>query len=74
MAGPDVKLRLVHAFQKYVLNPPLKGLAALGLLPRGWAIIETTGRRSGKRRRTPIGNGRVGETFWLVAEHGRAAG
>jgi deazaflavin-dependent oxidoreductase (nitroreductase family) len=44
-----------------------------GLL-RGWAIIETTGRKSGRPRRTAVGNGLQGDTFWIVAEHGRRAG
>ncbi len=69
-----MKLRLVRSFQKYLLNPWLKGFAALGLLPRGWAILETTGRRTGKHRRVPVGSELDGDTFWLVAEHGRRAG
>jgi deazaflavin-dependent oxidoreductase (nitroreductase family) len=45
----------------------------LRVLP-GWAILETTGRRTGRPRQTPVGNGLVGDTFWIVAEHGRDAG
>ena len=56
-----------------MFNPVVKAGVASGLL-RGWAILETTGRRSGKRRRTPVGNGLQGDTFWIVAEHGRRAG
>lgn len=68
------KRRLVHAFQKHVFNPPVKALVALGLLPTH-ALLETTGRKSGEPRRTPVGNGldRDGRTFWIVAEHGRTA-
>lgn len=43
-------------------------------LVRGWALLETTGRRTGRQRRTPVGNGLVDGTFWIVAEHGRHAG
>jgi deazaflavin-dependent oxidoreductase (nitroreductase family) len=43
-------------------------------LVRGWAILETRGRQSGRPRRTPVGNGLQGDTFWIVAEHGRKAG
>jgi deazaflavin-dependent oxidoreductase (nitroreductase family) len=50
----------------------VKAGVATGML-RGWAILETTGRRSGRRRRTPVGNGLRGQTFWIVAEHGRRA-
>lgn len=38
------------------------------------AILETCGRVSGKRRRTPVGNGRMGSSFWIIAEHGARAG
>jgi len=44
-----------------------------GVAPPSRAILETTGRRSGVPRRTPVGNGLDGDTFWIVAEHGRRA-
>jgi deazaflavin-dependent oxidoreductase (nitroreductase family) len=69
-----MKHRIVHALQKYLLNPPISILFALGLAPPGYALLETTGRRSGKARRTPVGNGRLGGQFWIVAEHGMQAG
>jgi len=64
--------RLVKPFQKRVLNPLVKRLVRLGLV-RGWAILETTGRNTGRPRQTPVGNGLVGDTFWIVAEYGRSA-
>jgi deazaflavin-dependent oxidoreductase (nitroreductase family) len=36
----------------------------------GEAVIETTGRRSGLPRRTPVGGRLIDGSFWLVAEHG----
>ena len=69
-----MKHRIVLTLQKYVLNPPIKGLFALGIVPPGYALLETTGRKSGKLRRTPVGNGRIGNEFWIVAEHGSKAG
>jgi deazaflavin-dependent oxidoreductase (nitroreductase family) len=69
-----LKHRIVHALQKYVLNPPIKLLFALGIAPPGYALLETIGRKTGKARRTPVGDGRVGYQFWLVAEHGMKAG
>ena len=60
------------AFQKRVLNPVVKALVRRGLAG-GWAILETTGRKSGERRETPVGNGLHGETFWVIAEFGRRA-
>jgi deazaflavin-dependent oxidoreductase (nitroreductase family) len=71
--SPALKGRAVRLFQKCVLNPPIRVLLLLGVLPVGYALIETTGRVSGKNRRTPVGNGLVGDTFWLVAEHGHRA-
>lgn len=44
-----------------------------GIAPRAFALVETTGRRSGQPRHTPVGNGLVGDTFWLVAVHGAQA-
>jgi deazaflavin-dependent oxidoreductase (nitroreductase family) len=64
----------VHAVQKYVLNPPIKLLFAMGIVPPGYALLETTGRKTGKARRTPVGDARVGDRLWIVAEHGMKAG
>jgi len=61
--------------RKYVLNPPIKLLFAVGVAPPlGYALLETTGRKTGKARRTPVGDGWVGYQFWLVAGHGMNAG
>ncbi|MBI4471784.1 MAG: nitroreductase family deazaflavin-dependent oxidoreductase [Acidobacteria bacterium] len=35
--------------------------------------LQTVGRKSGRLRRTPVGNGLKGATFWVIAEHGRHA-
>lgn len=64
------RIRLV---QKYLLNPPTKLLASLGLLP-GHVLLETIGRRTGRRRRTVVGVHRERRTLWIVAEQGRHAG
>jgi deazaflavin-dependent oxidoreductase (nitroreductase family) len=69
-----MKHQIVHALQKYVLNPPIKFLFAMGIVPPGYALLETTGRTTGKARRTPVGDARVGNQFWIVAEHGMKAG
>jgi deazaflavin-dependent oxidoreductase (nitroreductase family) len=45
-----------------------------GLVPPGYVLLETTGRKSGKTRVTPVGNGVVGDTQWIVTEFGRKAG
>ncbi len=69
-----MKHRIIHLLQKYFLNPPIKFLFAIGLVPPGYALLETIGRKTGKPRRTPVGNGRIGDQFWIVAEHGMNAG
>jgi deazaflavin-dependent oxidoreductase (nitroreductase family) len=69
-----MKHRIVHALQKYLFNPPIKFLFAVGLAVPGYAILETVGRTTGKPRSTPVGDGRVGNQFWIVAEHGMKAG
>jgi deazaflavin-dependent oxidoreductase (nitroreductase family) len=43
----------------------------LGLGPPGDALLETSGRRTGRPRLTPICDGQDGDTFWVVTQHGR---
>lgn len=74
MPSTDRKRRWVTTLQVKVLNPPIEALAARGLVP-GVALLETTGRKSGRPRRTPVSQGldRATDTFWIVAEFGRRA-
>jgi deazaflavin-dependent oxidoreductase (nitroreductase family) len=69
----DTKRRVVRAVQKYALNPPVRVLFALGLVPPTHVLLETTGRKTGRLRHNPVGNGLDGDTLWIVAEHGRDA-
>lgn len=62
--------RLQRRLEKYLFNPPNRLLLRLGIAPRAFALLETTGRRSGAARLTPVGNGIDGSEFWIVAEHG----
>jgi len=70
---PSAKARSVRLFQKYVLNPPVRALFALGVVPPTHVLLETTGRKTGRPRQNPVGNGLDGDTLWIVAEHGRGA-
>ena len=45
-----------------------------GVGPKTVALLETTGRKSGEPRRTPVGNGLREDVFWIVTEHGHRAG
>jgi deazaflavin-dependent oxidoreductase (nitroreductase family) len=56
-----------------LFNPLVKAAANAGLRTPGIAILETTGRKSGQPRRTPVGRVVDGNTVWIVAEHGRRA-
>ena len=69
-----MKHRIVQFLQKYLFNPPIRILVAIGCAPAGYALLETIRRKTGKQRRTPVGNGLVGKQFWIVAEHGQKAG
>ncbi|MFF9770692.1 nitroreductase/quinone reductase family protein [Streptomyces sp. NPDC014636] len=57
------KHRLVTLFQRHVANPLNRRLPFQTLL-------ETTGRKSGLARQTPVGGRLVGNSFWLVSEFG----
>ena len=56
-----------------LLNPVVRAASRAGLPLPGLVILETTGRRSGEPRRTPVGKAIVGDTLWVIAEHGRKA-
>jgi deazaflavin-dependent oxidoreductase (nitroreductase family) len=64
------KRRVATAFAKYLVNPVASAAVAAGL-SRSVAILETTGRKTGEPRRTPVTNGLQGDVFWIVSEHGR---
>jgi deazaflavin-dependent oxidoreductase (nitroreductase family) len=53
-----------------LVNPFVRRLALRGWAP-GVALLETIGRRSGRPRVVPVGNGLRGDHFWIVTEHGR---
>jgi deazaflavin-dependent oxidoreductase (nitroreductase family) len=67
------KRRVVRPITNRVVNPVVRRLVELGALDPGWALLETRGRRTGKPRVVPVGNGLRGDTFWIVTEHGRHA-
>ena len=70
---PDRKRRLTTALARSLVNPVMRRAIERGIAPLGYALLGTTGRKSGLPRRTPVGNGLDGDTFWIVAEHGRSA-
>jgi deazaflavin-dependent oxidoreductase (nitroreductase family) len=67
------KRRVSTGFAKYALNPLVKAAVRAGLPLPFIVIVETTGRKSGRPRRTPVGKAVEGDTVWVVAEHGLRA-
>lgn len=68
------RLRAAYLYaEKNFVNRMVRLQLDLGVAPAALALLETTGRRSGTRRRVPVGNGLLGETFWLIAERGEQA-
>jgi deazaflavin-dependent oxidoreductase (nitroreductase family) len=60
------KRRRVSFFHRRIANPITRRLPTQ-------VLLETTGRSSGRPRRTPIGGRLVGAAFWLVSDHGEAS-
>ena len=60
------------ALSRYAIDPVFHRFAGARWLPTH-AMLETTGRRSGHTRRTPVVAMLRGDTFWLVAEYGKRA-
>jgi len=60
---PNLPAGLTNFFQKRVANPMMRRNPFQTLL-------ETTGRKSGEPRRTPLGGKLVGQEFWFVSEFG----
>jgi deazaflavin-dependent oxidoreductase (nitroreductase family) len=59
----ELRNRITTVFQKNVANPLMR------LMPFQ-TLLETTGRKSGEPRRTPLDGSRVGDQFWFVSEFG----
>jgi deazaflavin-dependent oxidoreductase (nitroreductase family) len=70
---PVDKRTISTFFSTRILNPLVRAASRAGVPLPGLVILETTGRRSGEPRRTPVGKAVVGDTLWVIAEHGRRA-
>lgn len=70
MKSTVTKRRRAGWYHRHIANPLMRRL--VGHLP-GQALLETTGRRSGRSRRTPVGGRLIDGSFWLVSNHGLAS-
>lgn len=68
----STKYRVVTTLER-LSNRLIRLLLRYGVAPSTFALLETTGRKSGRPRFTPVGNGLIDGTFWLVAAHGHQA-
>ena len=59
----DVRDRVTKFVQRRLVNP-------LAIRLPSQTLLETTGRKSGQPRRTPLDGSRVGDQFWFVSEFG----
>lgn len=73
MIRPAALHRVLHQFQQHLLNPVVRLAWDLKLPIPGDALLETTGRGTGKPRHTPVCDGLDGDTFWLISQRGRDA-
>lgn len=73
MSLPATMHRVLHPLQQRLVNPIVRLAWDLKLPIPGDALLETTGRRTGRLRYTPVCDGSDGETFWLVSQRGRHA-
>jgi deazaflavin-dependent oxidoreductase (nitroreductase family) len=71
--GAAARPRRLDRLQRSLINPLDKLAFALRIPPPGDALLETTGRRTGRPRVTPVCDGTEGDTFWIVAQHGHSA-
>ncbi|MFC6018219.1 nitroreductase/quinone reductase family protein [Plantactinospora solaniradicis] len=63
----------MYSLQQRLVNPIVRLAWGLRLPIPGDALLETTGRRTGQPRYTPVCDGLDGETFWVVSQRGRRA-
>lgn len=59
--------------QNRAFNRLARALLNRGLAPPTYALLETTGRTTGRPRQVPVANGLRGDTFWIIAGLGDQA-
>lgn len=62
-----------RAFNNRVVNLAMTALIMHGLGPSTYAVLETTGRRTGRKRLVPVASGLDGDKFWVISGRGEKA-
>ena len=62
-----------RAFNNRVVNPAMIALITHGLGPPTYAVVETTGRKTRRKRLVPVASGLDGDTFWMISGRGEQA-
>lgn len=60
-------------FNNRVVNPAMIALVTHGVGPPTYAVVETTGRKTGRTRLVPVASGLDGDTFWMISGLGERA-
>jgi deazaflavin-dependent oxidoreductase (nitroreductase family) len=68
------KFRRERAIGRYVLNPTVKALSALGVRTTLATELETIGRKSGQARRVPVSAQFDDDGAWVICQHGTRSG
>lgn len=62
-----------RAFINRVVNPVMTALITHGLGLPTYAVVETTGRKTRRKRPVPVASGLDGDTFWMISGLGEKA-
>jgi deazaflavin-dependent oxidoreductase (nitroreductase family) len=68
------KFRRERAIGRYLLNPAVKGLSALGVRTTMATDLETVGRKTGQARRVPVSAQFDDAGAWVICQHGTRSG
>jgi deazaflavin-dependent oxidoreductase (nitroreductase family) len=68
------KFRRERLIGRYFANPAVALLSRLGIRTTFATELETTGRKSGARRRVPVSANFDDAGAWVISQHGRRSG
>ncbi|MFE1592937.1 nitroreductase family deazaflavin-dependent oxidoreductase [Nocardia sp. NPDC058705] len=68
------KFKAERLVGRYVANPAVRALNAIGIQTSLATELETTGRKSGLPRRVPVAAAFDDNGAWVISQHGRRSG